>query len=449
MQADSFGADFFWGISSSAYQTEGAFDADGKGPSIWDDFSSKPGRIFQNQHARTACDFYHRYPQDIGLIRQLGIPNFRFSLSWPRILPEGKGKVNQRGLDFYKRLIHHCLENQITPWVTLYHWDLPLALSEQGGWTHRDIVGWFGEYVEVCARELGDVVKHWMVLNEPLVFTGAGYFLGLHAPGKKGLLNFAPAVHHAALCQAEGGRILRDICPNAEIGTTFSCAYIEPFRQLRRDIGAAKRADALLNRLFIEPALGLSYPSDDLPILRKLEPYIQPGDLEKLVFDFDFIGLQNYTREVIRHSWITPYLYARPVSPLKRKVAVTEMKWEVYPEAIYRVLKQFHNKYGLKKIIITENGAAFPDHPSAGAVKDPLRQKYLQDHIAQCLRAQQEGVPLQGYFVWTLTDNFEWAEGYHPRFGLVYVDIDSQERIIKDSGKWYGKFVSERERISL
>lgn len=448
MQAHTFGPDFSWGVASAAYQTEGAHRKDGKGPSIWDEFTTRPGKIYKNQHARIACDFYHRYPEDVSLIRQMGIPDFRFSLAWSRILPEGKGAVNQKGLDFYKRLIHTCLENGITPWLTLYHWDLPLALSEKGGWTKRDIVHWFEDYVALCARELGDTVKHWMVLNEPLVFTGAGYFLGLHAPGMRGIRNFLPAIHHTALCQAAGGRILRDMRSDAEIGTTFSCAYVTPYREKKRHLKATERADALLNRLFIEPALGMGYPEESLPILRKMDKYMLADDEAALAFDFDFIGLQNYTREVIRHSWFTPYIFARPVSAEKRGVPTTEMKWEVYPEAIYQILRQFHQNYRLRKVIITENGAAFPDRVEHGKVDDPQRKAFLQDNIAQCLRAKQDGVPLSGYFVWTLTDNFEWAEGYRPRFGLVHVDFETQERIVKSSGKWYGAFVNRKEQIS-
>ncbi len=437
-----FGEDFKWGVSTAAFQTEGSCAADGKGPSVWDVFSSGKGKIRHGHHANTACDFYNCYQKDIALIRRLNIPNFRLSVSWPRVLPTGVRNVNQKGIDFYNKVIDHCLENDIEPWLTLYHWDLPQALEKKGGWTNRDIVSWFADYTEICARNYGDRVKHWMVLNEPMVFTGAGYFLGLHAPGRTGLKNFLPAIHHAVLSMAESGRILKKLIPDAEIGTTFSCSHIEPFSQKPKDIAAAARADALLNRLFIEPVLGMGYPISDVPVLKNLLKYHQPGDEERMKFDFDFIGLQSYTREIVKYSLFTPYLHAKLVKAEKRNVPLTSMRWEVYPPAIYHILKKFNDYSGIKKIYITENGAAFPDQLQDGKVEDTERLKYLQDHIAQVLNAKREGCKVDGYFIWTLTDNFEWAEGYEPRFGIIYVDFATQKRVIKSSGKWYARFLA-------
>ncbi|MXV52139.1 beta-glucosidase [Pedobacter sp. HMF7647] len=439
---NSFGDQFSWGVSAAAYQTEGSHLSDGKGLSIWDVFSGIKGKINQNHHAQTACDFYNAYEGDIDLIRELNIPNFRFSVAWSRIFPAGTGQINQKGIDHYNKVIDYCLEQNVEPWLTLYHWDLPHALELKGGWTNRDIVSWFLDYVELCANKFGDRVKNWMVLNEPLVFTGAGYFLGIHAPGRTGLKNFLPAVHHATLCQAQGGALLRDLLPEANIGTTFSCSLVEPFSQKQRDVNAAARVDALLNRLFIEPSLGLGYPYQDIPFLRQIEKYFQPDDADKLKFDFDFIGLQNYTREVVRYSLFTPYMHAKLVGALKRKVPVTAMKWEVYPQSIYEMIKKFNGYNQVKKIIITENGAAFPDELVNGEVDDPLRVSYLENYLSQVVKAKQEGLKIDGYFVWTLTDNFEWAEGYHPRFGLIYIDFDTQTRIIKSSGKWYRDFLA-------
>jgi beta-glucosidase len=435
--------DFQWGVSTAAYQTEGAILSDGKGLSIWDVFANRRGKIYNDQNANLACDFYHRYETDLQILRQLEIPNFRFSVAWSRILPQGIGKVNQAGLDFYDRLIDRCLDLGIQPWITLYHWDLPQALEEKGGWTNRDVVGWFGEFSSIVVNRFRDRVTRWMVLNEPMVFTGAGYFLGVHAPGRRGLRNFLSSVHHATLCQAEGGRVIRDTQTDAEIGTTFSCSLVEPATEQTRDLKAAERVDALLNRLFIEPALGLGYPTDKLKVLSKLEKFIKPEDEKRMSFDFDFIGLQNYTREVIRHSWSMPYIFARQVSPQQRNVPVTLMGWEVYSNAIYEILKKFHERYAISNIIITENGAAYTDQISDGKISDLDRQQYLQDHIAACLRAKQEGVPLKGYFVWTLTDNFEWAEGYRPTFGLVRVNFQNQQRWIKQSGYWYRKLIQQ------
>ncbi len=414
----------------------------GKGPSIWDTFCARPRNIFQGHHGQVSCDFYHSYPKDLELLRQMNISNFRFSLSWPRILPNGKGQVAGKGLDFYDRLIDTCLSKGITPWVTLYHWDLPQALQDKGGWKNRAIVDWFSEYVAHCARRFGDRVSRWMVLNEPMVFTGAGYFLGVHAPGEKGLDNFLPAVHHAVLCQAAGGRVLRTECPGSEIGTTFSCSYITPWSSQKKDIEAAARVDALLNRLFLEPALGLGYPMSGLKMLRKIDKYVRDGDMEKACFNFDFIGLQNYTREVVAHSFFVPYIRARLIKPAKRNVPVTLMDWEVFPKGISAMIRQFSAYPGVRKIIVSENGAAFEDQPVDGCVHDPKRVAFLQEYIKEVYRARSSGSPVEGYFVWTFLDNFEWAEGYYPRFGLVYTDFVSQRRIVKSSGLWFSSFLA-------
>lgn len=441
-----FGDDFTWGVSAAAPQVEGAHDADGKGVSIWDVFASKKGNILNGDTHYIAADFYHQYQHDIDLVKKLNIPNFRFSISWSRILPNGTGEVNQAGVDFYNRVINYCLKQGIEPWLTLYHWDLPQALELKGGWTNREIVTWFTGYADVCARQFGDRVKHWMVMNEPAVFTGAGYFLGIHAPGKTGLRNFLPAVHHAVLSMVAAAKVLRGLLPAAQIGTTFSCSYIEPYSHKQKDVDAAARADAFINRLFIEPVLGLGYPVNDIPVLKKIEKYIGPGDMDDLTFDFDFIGIQNYTREIVKYSFFTPYVNASLVKAKDRKVPLTVMGWEVYPPAIYRMIKKFDSYPQITKILITENGAAFPDVLHEGSVTDPDRIAYLQSNLEQVLKAKQEGCKVDGYFVWTLTDNFEWAEGYRPRFGLVYIDFNSQQRIIKDSGYWYADFLSPGAR---
>ncbi|MEP7169618.1 MAG: GH1 family beta-glucosidase [Bacteroidota bacterium] len=435
-----FGENFIWGVSASALQTEGAFNEDGKGLSVWDTFS----KIKNKENPKIASDFYHRYKEDISIANNLSIPNFRFSIAWSRILPNGTGAINQKGIDFYKRVIDACLENNIEPWITLYHWDLPQALEDKGGWTNREIIEWFSEYVSVCVRAYKDKVKYWMVLNEPMVFTGAGYFLGVHAPGKKGLKHFLPAVHHAVLCQASGFRIIKNEHPQSEAGTTFSCSHFKPYSNSIHDAIAVSRMDALLNRLFIEPSLGMGYPVNELPMLQKIEKYFHAGDEQLIKADFDFIGIQNYTREVVKHSFYIPYLKARLIPADKRKVYHTSMNWEVYPEAIYEMIKKFSGYSGIKKIIITENGAAFPDREENGKINDTERIHYLSEYLEQVLKAKQEGYNVHGYFVWSLTDNFEWAEGYHPRFGLVYVDFENQKRTIKESGYWYQNFLVKK-----
>lgn len=439
---DCFGPDFNWGVSTAAYQIEGAYNTDGKGLSIWDVFTNTKGKIRLNENANTACDFYHRYTQDLAMMRLMHITNYRFSIAWPRILPNGtRDKINYAGIDFYNRLIDFSLELGITPWVTLYHWDLPYELEKRGGWNNREVLHWFEDYVALCIKKFGDRVKHWMVLNEPMAFTGAGHFFGIHAPGKKGLSNFLSAAHHAALCQAEGGRIIKSMRSDCKVGTTFSASHIEPLTQLEEDVAAAKKVDALMNRLFIEPLLGLGYPTEDVRVLQRINQFIWPGDEAKLAFDMDFIGLQNYTREIVKHSFYTPFVKAQIVKAQQRKVVTTSMNWEVYPESIYQVLKKYATYPNMPEILVTENGAAFPDAVENGAVHDDQRKQYLQTHLEEVLRAQREGVNVKGYFVWTFLDNFEWAEGYHPRFGLVHVDFKTQKRIIKDSGNWYRQFL--------
>ncbi len=439
---NAFGNDFKWGVSVSAYQIEGAYDADDKSLSIWDVFTNRKG--YKGHNGNVACDFYNNYRSDLQLLKSLNVPNFRFSLAWPRIFPAA-GSYNSKGADYYNRIIDHCLELGIEPWVTLYHWDLPHYLEEKGGWANRDVVGRFEEYAERCARQFGDRVKHWMVLNEPLVFTGAGYYMGIHAPGKRGLRNFLPALHHAVLCQAQGGRILKELCPRAEVGSTFSCSHVEPYRNTEKDIIAAGKVDALLNRLFIEPALGLGYPFKELKILQRIEKFIKPGDEKLMAFDFDFTGIQNYTREVIKHSFFTPYLHASIVSAKSRKAPVTKMNWEIYPQSLYHVIKKYSAYQGVKKIYITENGAAFEDVLlQNGRINDLDRRSFIQDCVYQLYLAKNEGAKVNGYFIWSFLDNLEWSEGFHPRFGLVYVDFNSQKRIVKASGEWYRDFLANR-----
>lgn len=440
-----FGDDFVWGAATAAYQIEGAHNQDGRGPSIWDTFTHKKNPWGKpRDHADIACDFYHLYESDLKLLKSLGLTAFRFSISWSRIFPNGIGQVNEKGLAFYDRVIDTCLALGIEPWVTLYHWDLPQALEDKGGWTNRAIIRWFAEFVDCCTKAFGHKVKRWMVLNEPMAFTAAGYFAGIHAPGKRGVNNFTHAVHHAVLCQSEGGRIIRRNVPDAKIGTTFFCAPIDPHAESPRHQRAAQRVNALGNRLFIEPALGLGYPVKDAPVLDHLIKHcLHLGDLQRAVFDFDFIGLQNYYRMVVKHSWFTPYVWAQEIKPHKRGINdITHLNWEVYPEGIYRIIKQFSQYTNVKEIVITENGAAFPDTLHQGVVNDPQRVSFYQQYLQQVLRAKQEGINVSGYFAWSLTDNFEWAEGYRPRFGLIYVDYPTQTRIIKQSGYWFQQLLT-------
>lgn len=442
-----FGEDFDFGVSTSAFQVEGACFKNGRGASIWDDFTQKKGKILNNANASISCDFYNHYTQDLSLMRSMNIRHYRFSLSWSRIFPEGIGTVNKAGIDFYNSVINFCLELEIEPWITLYHWDLPSALEKKGGWTSREVINWFGEYVHFCIKTFGDRVKRWMILNEPMVFTGAGYFLGVHAPGKRGLTSFLAAAHHAAICQAEGGRIIRSHNDKVKIGTTFSSSHIDALSGNEIDLQAAGRIDALLNRLFLEPLLGLGYPYKDLKVLQRMEQFVKDGDEKRLHFDMDFIGIQNYTREVVAHSYFTPLLQAKIIKAAQRNVQRTVMNWEVYPQSLYLVMKKFGSYPNIKEIVVTENGAAFPDIVEEGGVNDLHRKQYLQQYLFQVLRAKKEGIPVNGYFVWSFMDNFEWAEGYRPRFGLVHIDYRTQKRTVKSSGYWYSKFLGSARAV--
>jgi len=434
-----FGPSFAWGVTTAAFQSEGAWNMDGKGESIWDRFAHTKGKINDHSNADTTCDFYHLYPKDIETLKSLNFQDFRFSLGWSRLIPQGTGAINQKGVDFYNKVIDTCLSIGIKPWLTLYHWDLPQALQDKGGWTNRDILNWFSEYVDFCTRTFGDRVKDWVILNEPAAFTSLGYLTGMHAPGHRGLNQFLASVHHATLCQSEGGRIVRNNVKDAHVGTALSCSYVEPYKLKPRHRNAVKRIDVMLNRLFLEPSLGMGYPMKDLPFLKKLEKYIMPGDDEKLKFDFDFIGLQNYFR-VIGKRGIIPFIWATQVKADKDTAELTDLGWEVYPEGIYKSIMQFA-KYPIKEIIITENGAAFHDELSANTIHDDKRVKYFKDYLKNVLRAKNEGANVTGYFAWTLIDNFEWTFGYGPRFGLVYNDFNTQQRIVKDSGLWFREFL--------
>ncbi|WP_343690188.1 GH1 family beta-glucosidase [Chitinophaga sp.] len=440
-----FGANFLWGVTISAFQNEGAHDHDGKGASIWDDFTARKGKIKDGTHAQVTTDFYNRYRDDILLSKSMGFKVFRFSIAWPRILPNGTGAVNAAGIDFYHRIIDTCLELDMIPYVTLYHWDLPLALEHKGGWCHRGVVFAFEEYVRICVEAYGKKVKNWIVMNEPFGFTSLGYMLGVHAPGKFGLSYFFPAVHHALLAQAAGAKVIREKVEGANIGIALSCSYILPYTQSAADIQAARKADALFNRTFLEPILGMGYPVADFPLLGKIERrYALWRDRDALSFDYDFIGVQNYFPLVIRRNPFMPVVGVSEVKPRFRKVPVTALGWEISGEGMYGILKQFAAYPNIPRLIVTENGAAFNDVLTAGRIHDTDRVNYFITYLEAILRAKQEGVPLDGYFVWTLTDNFEWAEGYRARFGLAHVDLETQVRTLKDSGLWFRDFLLDK-----
>lgn len=444
IKAADFGPSFRWGVAIAAAQNEGAHTADGRGPSIWDVFARRQGKIKGGAKPYEACDFYHRYKDDLLLAKALGFSVFRFSFSWSRILPEGTGRINKQGVAFYHKVIDECLALGLEPFVTLYHWDLPQALEAEGGWTSHLMNRWFNRYVTFCAEEFGDKVKNWIILNEPFGFTSLGYMLGRHAPGKMGINNFFKAVHHAALAQADGGRIIRSEVSKAYIGATFSCSEIIPYSDKPEDIAAAGRADLLFNRLFIEPLLGKEFPKDDFPLMEKMAIHNSSWKhTERLQFDMDFIGLQNYFPLVIRHNPFIPYINASEVKAPARKVPHTALGWEINASSFGNVLKKFWKYGGIKEIIVSENGAAFNDILKNGIVNDEDRIDYFQQYLQALLKAKRSGINIKGYFAWTLTDNFEWAEGYKARFGLVHVDFKTQLRTIKNSGYWFREFLKK------
>lgn len=441
-----FGSDFRWGVATASYQIEGAWQADGKGPSIWDTFSHRRrwpiATVRTGETGDVACDFYHRYPQDLRTAADLGFGAKRFSISWPRVLPAGTGSVNAAGLDFYSRVVDSCLEHGLEPWVTLYHWDLPQALQERGGWTNRDVVGWFSDYVDVVARRLGDRVRHWMVFNEPLSFCAGGHLIGVHAPGLVGRRRFLASVHHTNLCQAAGAAVLRQRVAGADVGTTHVCVPILATGTSARHLRAQRSLDALLNRVYVEPNLGLGYPVDDCAFLRPIERYLRPGDEQAVRVDFDFVGAQYYTRvwaPPLPLPWVGTLPWLRRDT---RRHEVNAMGQTSQPDGLYESLQRLHAYRRFPRIVVTENGTAVPDVVEHGRVHDWRRIDYLRRHLQEVLRARRDGVPVDGYFCWSLLDNFEWAEGYAVRFGLVHVDFASQQRTLKDSGLWFRRLLT-------
>ena len=433
MSGFDFPSDFVWGAATSAYQIEGAVDVDGRGQSVWDTFCKRPGAVLNGDSGAVACDFYHRYPQDIELMRTLGIDAFRFSIAWPRVLPEGRGRVNQAGLDFYDRFVDELLAAGIRPFATLYHWDLPQALEDAGGWPVRATAEAFVEYVELVAARLGDRVDNWTTHNEPFCTSWLGYGIGIHAPGRTDLVDSAAAAHHVLLSHGLAVQALRRDCPDAELGIVLDSWPVHPASDDPRDVAAASVADGFRNRIFFDPVLRGCYPEDVLERLGPAAPPVLDGDLAIISAPLDFLGVNNYSRSIVRAGEDgEPIELPAPAGP------TTSMGWEVYPDAIYEVLTRLHSEYDTPPIYVTENGAAFADVRAAdGSVDDPERIVYLAGYVDAVARAMAEGVPVRGYFVWSLLDNFEWSYGYTQRFGLIYVDFETLERVPKSSFEWY------------
>jgi len=426
---------FMWGVAAASYQIEGAAWKDGRGESIWDRFSRTPGRVLNGHTGDVACDHYNRYKEDVSLMKELGVNSYRFSIAWPRIYPGGTGQVNQRGLDFYKRLVEELLENGIEPMATLYHWDLPQALEDRGGWLNRDTARWFQDYAVTMFQELGDTAKLWITLNEPWCSAYLGYGIGEHAPGRRDFNSSLHAAHHLLLAHGLALRAYRDLNLPGEIGITLNLSPQYPASDSDADQDACRRADGFLNRWYLDPLFTGFYPQDLPELLAPVAEMIQPGDFDLISGPLDFLGINFYSRSVVRAAGQGGFESLPPAGP------VTHMGWEVYPEGLYDLLTRVHRDYGPIPLYITENGAAYPDEVQGGRVHDPERTAYLEQHFAQAARAIAAGVPLKGYYVWSLLDNFEWAFGYERRFGIVYMDFQTQKRIVKDSGRWYQSFL--------
>jgi beta-glucosidase len=426
---------FLWGTATAAYQIEGGHDADGKGPSIWDTFSHVPGKIYQDQNGDVACDHYHRYRDDVALMAGLGLNAYRFSVSWPRVIPGGSGAANAKGIDFYSKLVDGLLERHIRPFVTLYHWDLPQALEDRGGWGARETAQAFGEYAAVLGRSLGDRVKDWITLNEPLAATVAGHVFGIHAPGKMDPALAFQVSHHLNLAHGNAVRALRATAPQGRVGITEVSMPVYPATNSDADRAAARRFDGFTNRWYWDPVLKGSYPADILERLGPLAPKIAPGDMTIVSPPVDFFGHNSYSRAIVKDD---PESVVTGVTQVKAEGRPhTEMGWEVYPDHLYDALTRITRDYDAPEIYITENGAAYRDEVIDGEVEDPDRVDYLRAHLAAAHRAIEDGAKLRGYFCWSLLDNFEWSFGYSKRFGVVYVDYETQRRTVKASGRLF------------
>ena len=440
---DSLPRDFVWGVATSSHQIEGGVNEDGRGPSIWDTFCATPGTIDDGSDAAIACDHYHLWEQDLDLIASLGVDAYRFSIAWPRILPAGRGRVEERGLDFYDRLVDGMLERDLKPYATLYHWDLPQALEDAGGWTNRETVDAFAEYADVVTRRLGDRVTSYATLNEPWCSAFLGYLIGEHAPGLKDPAKALQASHHLLLAHGRAMPVMRRNAPASEHGIVLNLNPAYPVRDRDEDRAAARRFDGFFNRWFLDPLLQGRYPADAWEGYGADVPEVRDGDLAEIAAPLDFMGVNYYSRAVVRDD-PNGGLWPRTESVVPDAAPITDMGWEVYPQGLTDLLVRLHEHHPeLPDLYITENGAAYPDRLEDGGVHDAERVRYLREHIAATAEAVRRGVRVRGYFAWSLMDNFEWARGYLKRFGLVHVDYDTQERVLKDSAKWYRERVAE------
>jgi beta-glucosidase len=436
MSSRYFPEDFQWGVATSAYQIEGAASEDGRGPSIWDTFSRTPGKVVEGHTGDVACDHYHRMEEDLDLLVDLGVNAYRFSVSWPRVMPTGRHPVNPKGLDFYDRMVDSVCARGIRPHLTLYHWDLPQALQDEGGWGHRDTIQRFADYAEVIARRLGDRLESICTLNEPWVVAALGYEKGIFAPGLTDRRLAMQVSHHLLMAHGLAVRALRATAPRVQLGIVLNQAPSHPARGTAADRAKAWLEDGLLVRWYMDPLFRGRYPQDVLEHLGADRPQVRPEELALIREPIDFLGINYYTRNFIHAE--DPN--ARPPG----EQGFTDMGWEVYPQGLTELLLRLTRDYTLPPLYITENGAAFADRLEGDKVHDSKRVRYLEQHIAAVSLARSQGVDVRGYFAWSFLDNFEWSAGYLKRFGLVYVDYDTQRRVLKDSARWYRDFIASQ-----
>lgn len=448
----SFPENFLWGAATAAYQIEGGVEDDGRGRSIWDKFSHTPGKVLHGDTGDIACDHYHRLREDLDLMAEIGLQAYRFSVAWPRIQPQGSGAVEQRGLDFYRRLVAGLRDRGIVPVLTLYHWDLPQTLEDGGGWTNRDTADRFAEYASVVHDSLADEVPMWITLNEPWVSAWLGYGFGIHAPGRHSTDDALAATHHLLLGHGLAAGAMREMGGDAQLGITLNLSPAHPGKDTPADQEASRKVDGNANRLYLDPLFRGSYPEDMLELYPRLaDPaLVREGDLQTISRPVDFLGVNYYMRHTVREDkgtgrasgMIFPGLDAKSVQP--HGADTTAMGWPIEPEGLTELLVRLKEGYTRKPIYITESGAAFHDYADPeGEVDDEERIAYLDAHFRAAERAIERGVDLRGYFVWSLMDNFEWAEGYSKRFGLVYVEYASKRRIPKQSARWYRDVIRE------
>ncbi|MZE55787.1 beta-glucosidase [Streptomyces sp. SID5770] len=441
-------ADFLWGVATSSYQIEGAAGEDGRTPSIWDTFCRVPGAVVNQDNGDVACDHYHRMTDDVAMIAAMGVNTYRFSIAWPRVQPHGRGPANRKGLDFYKRLVDELLNRGVDPWITLYHWDLPQELEDAGGWPHRDTAHRFAEYAGLVHDALGDRVRNWTTLNEPWCSAYLGYAEGMHAPGRRDPAAAAAATHHLLLGHGLAAQRLRDRATQPlKVGITLNLSDHLAASDAPADLDALRRADGIANRLYLDPLLRGGYPQDVVEDLRRsgIELPVRDGDLEQIAQPVDVLGVNYYSYNTYASDSSADEGggYGTGIRTVDRGAERTAMGWEVLPEGLTRLLVRLHREYPGTPLVITENGAAYDDRVADdGGVHDARRVAYFRSHIAAVDEAVAQGADVRGYFAWSLMDNFEWAEGYRRRFGLVHVDYATQRRTLKDSALWYSRLVS-------